>query len=289
MNTAATQAPITDSTLWITSLVNGLSGLTIKVRHPVHFDASPFQKIEVFDTFAFGRILLLGGSIVLTERDEFIYNEMLTHTAIIAHGMPKRVCIIGGGDGGVLREVLKHPSVEEAVVVEIDELVVNTIKQHFEQLAEGFNDPRAQVVIDDGLAYLEQSNQPFDVIIVDAYDPGGPIQSLLAGPFYETVRHNLTESGIAAFQTDSPTVNPAPLRDAVAQAQIHFASTLPYLVPIPSFPDGLCSFVLCQCAEGNPGANRDGLAAVSATCRYFNEAVLGGAFKLPANVQSLIL
>ena len=136
------------SSLWIDNMVNGLSGLSIRAKRAVFSDSSPFQKIEIFDTYSFGRIMCLADFVVLTELDEFIYHEALVHPAMMMHDNPARVCIIGGGDGGCLREVVKYKCMESVVVVEIDEMVKDTVAAHFPKLAAGFTDMRVSVVID---------------------------------------------------------------------------------------------------------------------------------------------
>ncbi|MBD3240616.1 MAG: hypothetical protein GF331_08540, partial [Chitinivibrionales bacterium] len=183
-NAVSGNPPVYDSSIWIKNLVNGLSGMTFKVKHAVFCDASPFQKVEVFDTYGFGHILMLAGNVVVTEKDEHVYSEMIAHPALLMHRKPKRVCVIGGGDGGAAREVLKHACVESVTVVEIDELVTKTVSEHFASLRTGLVDSRTHVVFEDGCRYLEKSPDTFDVIIVDSYDPGGPVQSITSEPFY---------------------------------------------------------------------------------------------------------
>ena len=158
--------PESISSLWIQNLVNGLSGLTIKAKGAVFCGASPFQKVEVFDTYTFGHVLCLGGNIVLTEREQ-TYHEMMVHPAMLMHTSPRRICCIGGGDGTCLKEILKHPAVEKIVLVEIDQLVQETIKNYFPLYAAGFSDPRVELVIDDGYHFLKNNKSMFDIILVD--------------------------------------------------------------------------------------------------------------------------
>ncbi len=276
----------TGSTIWIKSLVDGVAGMTIRAKRSEFSGASPFQKIEVFDTYSFGRILLLAGTIVLTERDEHIYNEMITHPALLMHSKPQRVCIIGGGDGGALRETLKHETVEKVTVCEIDSAVADTVQQYFPQLARGFSDDRTEVVIDDGASYLEATREQFDIIIVDSYDPGGPVQSLETSNFHQLVRGHLADSGIAVLQTDSPTIRPDSLRNAVANVSSLFASYRAYTCTIPSFPGSVCSFVVCGPSERIPEAfDASRFAKFSQRCNYYNHDVHRGAFLLPEHIR----
>ena len=150
---------------------------TIKVKNALYCGSSPFQKIEVFDTYRFGRILCLGGTIVLTENDD-TYHEMMVHPAFMMSPSPKKICCIGGGDGGCLKEILKYNNVEKVTIVEIDQLVHQTTCDYFPALGAGFNNPNTSLIIDDGYHYLSDTDELFDIILVDSYDPGGPVQSL---------------------------------------------------------------------------------------------------------------
>jgi len=276
-----------DSSLWLESLVNGLAGLRIKAKHPVYCGASPFQKIEVYDTYGYGRILVLAGTIVLTEKDEFIYNEMITHPAMTMQKKPKNVCIIGGGDGGVLRQVLKYNGVQSVTVVEIDQLVVKTIRKHFPALGAGFRDKRVKLVIDDGCRYLEKTRDKFDVILVDSFDPGGPVQSLLSGDFYQLAGGHISPEGIVVFQTGSPTVKPEQVRAAIASISPLFPAFKLYCCVLPSFPEAVCSFLICAVKNGILGSiNEKRYESIADSCRYYNRDIHTGAFLLPGTWRS---
>lgn len=278
-----------ESSLWIHSYVDGLAGISIKARHALMCEASPFQKVEVFDTYRFGRILMLAGTIVLTQRDEFIYHEMMVHPAMLMLPRLSRVCIIGGGDGGALREVLKHEAVERVTVVEIDELVIKAVREHFPSLAEGFDDTRTELVIDDGHGYLKGTEQRFDCIIVDSYDPGGPVQSLTTEDFYHLVYQRLTNDGIAVFQTDSPALNSEYIRHTIRNVSPLFAQIRPYLCTVPSFPEATCSFLACARKEGGLDAfHAERLAQAGESCRYYNEETHRGACALPRHIKEIV-
>ncbi len=277
------------SSLWLQCLIDGVAGLTVKARHAVYCEASPFQKIEVFDTYGYGRVLVLGGTIVLTESDEHVYHEMITHPAMLMHPAPARVCVVGGGDGGCVREVLKHKCVGEVTVFEIDALVKETVEKHFPALSAGFADPRTNVVIGDGAELLESSGESWDVIFVDSYDPGGPVQTLETASFFRSVADHLREGGIAVFQTDSPTVRPEVLRGTHAHVSAVFAATRPYLCTLPSFPGGTCSFLAATDApEVLQRFDRDRYRASADRCRYYNDQVHEGAALLPRNVTDIV-
>jgi spermidine synthase len=277
------------TSLWIHNLIHGLSGITIKVKHTVYCDSSPFQKIEVFDTYRYGLVLCLGGSIVLTERDSDIYHEMIVHPAMLAHLKPLAVCIIGGGDGGCLKEVLKHPGVKSVTVVDIDHMVKETVEKHFPSLAAGFQDKRVKVVIDDGYNFLKTTADAFDVIIVDSYDPGGPVQSLETADFHHIVAQRLNADGLAVFQTDSPIVRPDYLQQTLSLISPLFAQVKPYICSFSSFPEGVCGFLLCG-REKNPLDRFDAkrYETIAGSCSYYNSDIHVGAFLLPQYLKKKI-
>jgi spermidine synthase len=267
-------------------MVNGLSGLSIRAKRAVFSDSSPFQKIEIFDTYSFGRIMCLADFVVLTELDEFIYHEALVHPAMMMHDNPARVCIIGGGDGGCLREVVKYKSVESVVVVEIDEMVKDTVAAYFPKLAAGFTDPRVSVVIDDGCSFLDKNKDTYDVIIVDSFDPGGPIQSLETMSFFDIVHSRLNKGGVAVFQLDSPTMASQNVRTAIMNISSQFEEYKPYTCTFPSFPEGICSFLVCSNTAGQVSKfNEKQYNEIAATCKYYNEDIHQGAFLLPKYIK----
>ncbi|MCU0608675.1 MAG: polyamine aminopropyltransferase [Chitinispirillaceae bacterium] len=277
------------TSLWINNLVHGLSGNTIKVKHTVFADASPFQKIEVFDTYRYGLVLCLGGSIVMAEQDADIYHEMIVHPAMLSHKSPKKVCVIGGGDGGCLKEVRKYDGVESIVLVDIDAMVKETVTKYFPKLAKGFKDKRASVTIDDGYNFMKTTKERFDVIIVDSYDPGGPVQSLETADFHHIVAQRLNPDGIAVFQTDSPIVRPDYLRQTITLISPRFAQVKPYLCSFSSFPEGICGFLLCG-REKNSLDRFDAARykAIADGCAYYNSDIHTGAFLLPEYFKRIV-
>ena len=170
---------------------------------PLYSSRSEFQTIEVYDNPFFGRILVLDGVVQLTQRDEFVYHEMLAHVPLHSHPAPKRVLVIGGGDGGTLREVLKHPTVERAVLCELDQMVIEVARKFFPALAEPFDSPRVEILIADGAKFMRETSERFDAILVDSTDPVGPAQTLSSKQFFETARQALTPDGLFAMQSES--------------------------------------------------------------------------------------
>ncbi len=278
------------SSIWIQNLINGgLSGLTIRAKHAVFSDASPFQKIEVFDTYSFGLILCLGGTVVLTESDSNIYHEMIVHPAMLMHDSPQRICIIGGGDGGCLSEVLKHETVKNVVIVEIDKMVKDTVEQFFPNQAEAFKDPRVEVVFDDGYQYLKSNEESFDIIIIDSYDPCGPVQSLETADFHRLVSQRLATDAIAVFQTDSPIIKGEFLRKTIQSVSPFFQFKKPYLCSMRSFPEGVCSFLLCSQNDSVfNNFDSDRYELLKEGCHYYNQDIHSGAFMLPQYLKNLV-
>ncbi len=280
--------PESISYLWIQNLVNGLSGITIKVKQALFSGSSPFQKVEVFDTYSFGRVLCLGGNIVMAELEE-TYHEMMVHPAMIMHKEPRHICCIGGGDGSCLKEILKHTDVEKVVIVEIDKLVQETIGNYFPTFAAGFKDPRTELIFDDGYNYLKSTKNVFDIIIIDSYDPGGPVQSLETADFHRIVLEHLKKDGIAVFQTDSPLIRSNVIRKTILGLSPLFKHIKPYICSVRSFPEGICSFLACTNDEEAPERfDQKRYDRISSLCNYYNNEIHRGAFLLPQYLKTII-
>ena len=174
--------------------------MTLKVNQVLHHEKSKYQDVLVFESSDYGMVLVLDNVIQCTERDEFSYQEMITHLGLFAHPNPKKVLVIGGGDGGVLREIVKHECVEEATLVDIDEAVIRVSKKYLPGMSVGFQHPKVKVHVGDGFAYLQDKKGEFDVIITDSSDPDGPAESLFQGSYFELLNGALREGGIITTQ-----------------------------------------------------------------------------------------
>lgn len=174
--------------------------MTLKVKKVVHHEKSKYQDVLIFESTDYGMVLVLDGVIQCTERDEFAYQEMITHLAMFAHPAPKKVLVIGGGDGGVLREVVKHACVEEATLCDIDEAVIRLSKQYLPGMSVGYSDPKVKVHVGDGFKFLADYKNSFDVIITDSSDPEGPAEALFQKPYFELLHDALREGGIITTQ-----------------------------------------------------------------------------------------
>ncbi|MHB8511551.1 MAG: polyamine aminopropyltransferase [Actinomycetota bacterium] len=255
----------------------------------LHEERSAFQHIEVYSHQTFGNMLVLDGLVQTTIKDEFCYHEMLTHVPLISHEDPKRVLIIGGGDGGTLRRVLEHPGVETAVMIEIDERVTEVCKKYLPQIAGGaFSDPRATVLFEDGNAYIHDTREPFDAIIVDSSDPVGPGVVLFSTEFYEACLSALNPNGVLSAQIGTPFYFPDEFKLAVTNARASFPRVAPYLGAVPTYPGTTWGFMLC----GDQFPIDAGTAMKRATergiqSRYWTPRVNEAAFALPRFVDDV--
>lgn len=230
--------------LWFTELQNEDLSIGLRVEKTLHSEVTPYQTLDVYETKQYGRLLVLDGCVMTTDEDEFVYHEMLSHVPLHTHPNPKNVLVVGGGDGGIIREVIKHPSVERAVLAEIDGAVVEASKKYFPHIAQGLADSRVDVQIVDGIKYVEDHPDTFDVILIDSTDPVGPAVGLFQQSFYQSVFRALKEDGIMAAQTESPFVN----KDLIRAVNESLAATFPitklYLANVPTYPTGLWSFTM---------------------------------------------
>ena len=244
------------------------------------------QHLIIFENARFGRVMALDGIIQTTEADEFIYHEMLTHVPLMAHGNVKRVLIIGGGDGGMLREVCKHVSVEHITQVEIDGQVVDMCKQYLPNHSAGaYDDPRVNIVIDDGANFVHQCQDRFDVIISDSTDPGGPGDVLFTSDFYENCKRCLREDGILVTQNGVAYMQLDEVTTTAKRLQPYFSDQSFYCAAVPTYIGGVMTFAW---ASNNPALRAvptetiaQRFAAAKATTRYYNPAIHTASFALP--------
>ncbi len=230
--------------LWFKELHDPSSGITFKIKNYVYSGRSPYQKIDIFEVENYGRVLTLDGMVMTTERDEFIYHEMLTHPALRIHPEPKKVLIIGGGDGGTAREVLKYKEVERVVMVEIDEEVINVSKKYLPSIACSLDDPRLEIKIEDGVKYVKEGKEKFDILLLDTSDPVGPAEVLYRREFYENCKKLLNPNGILVTQAESPWSQLETIKKLLKEITGVFPLETLYLAHIPTYPGGLWSFLM---------------------------------------------
>ena len=264
-------------------------GQRFEVLEVLARETSAFQDIFVFQSATHGRVLVLDGCVQITEADEFVYQEMLAHVPLLAHGDARRVLIIGAGDGGVLRRVLQHSGVELARMVEIDEAVVRLSKQFLPSIAAGtWNDRRAEVIIGDGIAHVEEApDGAYDVIIVDSTDPAGVGEVLFSETFYRNCARVLGPSGIIVNQCGVPFMQAEELRVTSARRGLAFSHVSAFVVAVPTYVGGLMTIGIASNAPGFFQMDADVLrdravrAGVLGRTRYWTPEVHAASFHLP--------
>ncbi|KAL9166214.1 hypothetical protein ABFS82_05G015100 [Erythranthe guttata] len=270
---------------------------SLKVEKILFQGKSDYQNVMVFQSATYGKVLVLDGVIQLTERDECAYQEMITHLPLCSILNPKKVLVIGGGDGGVLREVARHSSVEKIDMCEIDKMVVDVSKEHFPSVAVGFNDPRVTLHIGD-VAFLKAVEEgTYDAVIVDSSDPIGPAQELFEKPFFESVAKALRPGGVMCTQAESIWLHMHIIEDIVSNCRQIFKGSVNYAwTTVPTYPSGVIGFMLCS-TEGpdvdfkrpvNPIDADDSLAQAKGPLRFYNSEIHSAAFCLPSFARKVI-
>ncbi len=272
--------------LWVHEIHKGMVSLGFKVEETLFSGQSPFQKVDIIRTAGHGRMLLNDGIVMISEKDEFVYHEMIAHVPLFVHPHPRRVLIVGGGDGGTAREVLKHKNVEAVVMVEIDRMVVDACRQHMPTVSGALDDPRIELIYADGVKYIKNTDKTFDVAIIDSTDPVGPAAPLFDAAFYKNTASRLSEDGIMITQSESPFYDPDIQQSMFGNQRPCFKKLHMYLFSTLTYPGGLWSFgfasrKLCPVADFNEGR----VAAMNLPTRYYNAQVHRAAFALPQFVK----
>jgi spermidine synthase len=271
-----------DIDMWVNDK-HGEGSLGFKIRRHLHHEKTQYQTIDVVESVDFGNMLFIDGSIMLTDRDEYMYHEMIVHVPINCHPDPKKALIIGGGDGGALRELCRYKSLEEIVLVEIDERVIEVSKKFFPDLSSSFDDPRIRLMIQDGVSYMDQRPGTYDIIITDSTDPYGPGEGLFQTGYYQTVFNALAENGILAAQTESAFYDLKAVEDIYKNLSEVFPFVTLYWAQVPTYPGGGWTFCLCS---RNPDLNPHSVVTPEESIekmglKYYNRAIHKGAFYLP--------
>lgn len=265
--------------------------LSIKVNKQIYSAQSDFQRIDVFESQEFGRFLTLDGYMMLTEKDEFIYHEMIVHTPMAVNPNVKRVLVIGAGDGGVIRELTRYNSIEHIDLIEIDKMVVDVCKKHLPQTACKFDDERLSIYYQDGLKFIRKCENEYDLIIVDSTDPFGPGEGLFTKEFYGNCYKALKEDGIMVNQHESPFYD----EDAIAMQRAHkrivesFEISRVYQAHIPTYPSGHWLFGFAS-KKYHPIKDLDAKRwkALGLKTKYYNTNLHIGSFALPNYVEDLL-
>jgi len=275
--------------LWFEETYAEKIRLGLSLNRTLFQGQSQFQSVDVVETREFGRALALEGAWMTSERDEPHYHEMIVHPALTSAPHIARVLVIGGGDGGTIREVLRYPEVEHVALVELDKMVVDVCKEHLSSFGVPWTDPRLDIQFADGIAYLQgYSGQPYDVILIDGSDPVGPAEGLYASPFYESAKRCLTPGGVLVSQTESPLAMAEDFARIVKTLRASFEHATPYFVPIPLYPSGMWSFTFASDAVDPRKFDEARASRVEASTRYYNRDIHVAAFAQPNFVRALL-
>lgn len=271
---------------WFYEHYRDVSAVGIRTTGLVHAERSAYQSIAVHETAGHGRLLTIDDMVMATELDEFVYHELLTHVPLCVHADPREVLVVGGGDGGTVREVLRHASVEHVVLCEIDERVTRVCQAHLPSLAGALEDPRVELVFADAAAYVANQRARFDAILVDSTEPIGPAAALFGEAFFRDLKAALRPGGVISSQAESPFYAPEVVRELFGVVGRVFTSVHGYLGVIPTYPGGGWVFCLASDARGPSHVDLERAAALG--CRYYSPAIAAAAFALPPFITKLL-
>jgi len=273
--------------IWIEEKLEIKNGRALKVRITKSLEKikSEFQEIEVVESQSFGKILLIDEVIMLTEADEFCYHEMIAHVPLCVHPKAKKVLVIGGGDGGTVREILKHDSVNEVDVCEIDEKVIEISKRHFPYLANSFDDPKVKIYCEDGSKFIKSHKDEYDIIIVDSSDPIGPAEVLFRREFYEAIFQALKDDGIVVAQAESFFYHQKIIKSLFSFIRDIYPISEYYYTLVPTYPSGIIGFTFCS-KKYHPINDFNEIEALKLNnLKYYDRGIHKAAFNLPAFAQ----
>ncbi len=265
-------------------------GIAIKAGNILFSGQSEFQKVEVFETeSSLGRVLTLDDLMMTTEGDEYHYHEMIAHIPMINHKCPKSVLIIGGGDGGTVREVLKHDTVEKVVLCEIDGLVIDVCKKYLPTISCSLNDPKVEILVQDAIEYIKNKENKFDIVLIDSTDPMGPGEGLFTEEFYSNVKNSLKKDGIMVAQSESPFANKKEIKKMYNLLKKVFPICSTYTSNIPTYPGGYWAWAFCS-ENVKPLSYIDEKRCenITKTCKIYNKDYHKARFALPNYLKELL-
>lgn len=270
---------------WLTEDEYDFLKIDYRIKEVIFKEKSPYQEVMILDSYPFGRMLTLDGIVQTTAADGYIYNEMISHVPIAIHQNPKKVLIIGGGDCGVAREVSKYEQIEQIDMVEIDEVVTKACLEHLTEVSGGLSDERVNFIFEDGVKFVKDKKNEYDIIIVDSSDPIGPAKALFEKSFYESLHVALKDDGLMVCQSQSPIFHQDVMKQSYSRIKEIFKEAKMYTAVVPTYPGGLWSYTI--------GTKKDFKIDVSKVknkeTRYVNEAIIESSFTLPQFLVQLLV
>ncbi len=266
-------------------------GIAIEKDKDLFTGKSEFQTVDVFHSRAFGNVLTLDGLMMVTERDEFFYHEMITHIPMLTHKNPENILIVGGGDGGTVRELLKHKCVKHIDMVEIDGMVIDASKKFFPTVAGELDNPKVSVLVQDAIEFIKGKENLYDIALIDSTDPIGPGEGLFNTEFYGNLKRAMKKGGIVVPQTEGPFAQSENMRKTYALLRKVFKYVAPYTGPMPTYPGGYWSWGFCSDDVEPPFNNScvDSARAeeIAKTCKIYNKELHSAVFAVPNFVKEL--
>ena len=265
-------------------------GIAIKQKEVLFSKQSPYQKVEIIDTDStLGKILTLDNLMMTTEGDEYHYHEMIAHIPMMHHKAPKTVLVIGGGDGGTVREVLKHDTVEKVVLCEIDGMVIEACKKYLPTISCELDNPKCEIRVEDAIEYIKDKKNMFDIVLIDSTDPLGPGEGLFTEEFYTNVKESLKEGGIMCAQSESPFVNKEEIKKMYNLLKKVFPICSTFTSNIPTYPGGYWAWAFCS-ETVKPLSYWDERRGedITKTCKIYNKDYHNARFALPNYLKELL-
>jgi len=274
-----------DGELWLTENDRDHLKISYKIRDVIFSQSSPLQHVMIVDSYDFGRMLVLDGVVQTTSIDGHIYNEMITHVPLHIHPNAKKVLIIGGGDCGAAREVAKYTHIEQIDMVEIDELVVKACREHLPEVSGSLSDSRVNFIFTDGVKFVEEQKDKYDVIIIDSSDPIGPAEQLFQFDFYSKLHKALKEDGMMVCQSQSPIFHQSILKQTAFSIKKLFTYSSTYTAVVPTYPGGLWSFTI---GSKKYPLKYEPNGKDKVETKYFNIDIFDRCFALPEFMKILL-
>ncbi len=275
--------------LWFTEIHGENYGITIKVKNVLKSINTKFQKLDVYETEGFGKLLTLDDLVMVTERDEFIYHEMIAHVPLFCHNLPETVLVIGGGDGGTVREILKHKTVKHIDMVEIDQEVVIAAKEFFPSLSCELDNPKVKLHFKDGVEFVKNKKDLYDIIIIDSTDPINVGEGLFTTEFYKNCFNALKDGGILTNQSESPFHNADWVTNIYKKLNKVFPIVKMYIASVPTYPAGIWSFAFCsKNVDPLKNFNENRYNEYRLKLKYYNNEIHKACFAVPNFAKELI-